>query len=317
MLKAESLDPLSPNHIAQVARQLIFMNRFEEAEQRLQVLVDSYPDYVPATGFMSWVQGGLGDLDESIVWGQRYLEEDPGSPIPRFGMVQALVDMQDTQRLRSLAEQWEALNPDDPIALTARVYLAMLQTRYDAMQELSSVALEPLGPNAPDLKIEYAWAFTYDGDYPAALQAWKQAAPDLFDGPRRTDAMPMFADLACVVADVARRSGEPKLADALALEAQRFITEDLPRYQRLATESANLAYCLAYAGEFDAALDQLESKLRNRVFDFWFEPRMLELFEPVWGDPRFESIMQGFEDEMARQRANLDRLELAEEATGP
>ena len=316
--RAEALDPLSPNHIAQVARQLIFMNRFDEAEQRLQVLVDSYPDYVPATGFMAWTKGGQGHLDESIAWNQRYLEQDPGSPIPRFATVQALVPLGDTERLMAFAEAWEARNPNDPIALTARVYVAMLEGRYDAMRELaSSEEDERLGPNAPDLHFEFAWSYTYGRDYAAAFQAWQEVAPELFDESERGNAIRRFADVACAIADVARRSGEPELADTLASEARMFIVEELPRYQRLAGENANLAYCLAYAGEFDAALDQLESKLRNRHYDFWFEPRLLELFEPVWGDARFQSIMQGFEDEMVRQRANLDRLEQAEEAAGP
>ncbi|MEE4174651.1 MAG: hypothetical protein V2I57_10410 [Xanthomonadales bacterium] len=314
--EAEALDPLSPNHIAQVARQLIFMNRFEEAEQRLQVLVASYPDYAPAVGFMGWVKGGRGHFDESVAWNQRYLEDDPGSPIPRFGMANALVQLQDTDRLETVARQWEARNPTDPVSRWARMQLAMLEGRYGAMGELASQMLEPLGPNAPDFEIEYALSHTYAGDYPAALQAWQQAAPELFDESQRPEAVRQFADLACVIADVARRSGEPDFADSLASEAQSYITEELVNYQRLAPEEANLAYCLAYDGDFDAALDLLESKLRNRHFGFWFEPRRIELFEPVWGSPRFESIMQAFEDEMARQRANLDRLE-QEEATGP
>ena len=96
------------------------------------------------------------------------------------------------------------------------------------------------------------------------------------------------------------------------------IVEEMPSYMEHAAFWGKLAYCRAYQGDFDGAMEQLEINLRHRHYDFWWEPRRLELFAPLRGDARFESVMQAFEDEMARQRASLDRMDAeADGATGP
>ena len=104
---------------------------------------------------------------------------------------------------------------------------------------------------------------------------------------------------------------------ALATDAKEFITQELPRYMEHAGSTSNLGYCYATLGEYDLALNQLETRLRNRQYNFWWQPQLLEMFDPLQGDPRFEDLMQAFEDEMARQRANLDRLLAAENPEVP
>jgi hypothetical protein len=182
--------------------------------------------------------------------------------------------------------------------------LAQLDGRYDA-------ALENLRglTNIPgwDFEVDRAYLHTYKRDYEAALQAWQIATPALFDEKTRDTVVALFPTDACVVADVARRVGEAEWAEALAQQVRDYVREDLPRYRQHA--ALELTLCHATLGDYEAALAQLETNLRHRHFDFWWEPRLLEMFDPLRGNPRFENVMQAFEDEMARQRANLDRLE--------
>jgi len=317
--KAEELDPLSPHIRAQVARQLIFMGRFDEAEAQLRVVLASHPDFAPAKGFMSWLMVGRGDLDQSIVWARSYLAEDPGVDFPKLGWAMSLLHLQDRERLLALAQAAADEDPDAPLVDLANRFVALLDRRYDAVVELAGGAVPRRGgPIDLDVEFEIAFANTYAADYPAAFQAWQKAVPGFFEESERARAMRTTPDLACVVADVARRVGEVEFGDTLAREAVRFATEELPRYLEHAAHRANVAYCLAYQGDLDGAVEQLEINLRHRHYDFWWEPRRLELFAPLWGDPRFETVMQAFEDEMARQRASLDRMDAETGgATGP
>lgn len=311
--RAVEVDPLSPHFRGQLARQYLFMNRWEEADQQLQVILDSMPDYAPVRGFMSWKSGAQGDLDEAALWSMRYIDVDRRTDFGRMTLVWTLGELQDRERLAQLRDNWVPMNDKDMTVRAAEMMIARIDGRYAAALENDT---ELGGPgNRPG--IERAWLNTYQRRYSQALDDWARVAPELFDDEQRQAAVRRNFDIGCVVADVMRHRGEEARADQLASAVMAHITEELPRYQEHADWSGNLAYCHAYQGDFGAALDQLESNLRNRHFGGWWRPRALELFDPLKGDARYESLMRAFEDEMARQRASLDRLEQAEKGAGP
>lgn len=309
--RAVELDPLSPHNRSQLARQLLMMNRWEEASDQLQIVLESTPGFASARGFMSWATGALGDLDESVIWSARYFELDPNTGFAIIPALQALGELQDRERLTRMRDAWIANGEQGEALRAAEMLLAMLDGSYEAALEIDA----NLG-GGPGYRpgIERAWLHTYRRDYAQALEHWRKVAPSLFDDTQRAYALRRNADIGCVVADALRRQGEQVRADALVSDVMAFVTDELPRYQKHADWTGNLAYCHAYAGDFEAALDQLESNFRNRHFFFWWQSRQLELFDPLKGDPRYEALMQAFEDEMTRQRDNLDRLEQAEEA---
>jgi hypothetical protein len=39
--------------------------------------------------------------------------------------------------------------------------------------------------------------------------------------------------------------------------------------------------------------------------------RQMPLYEPLWGNPRFEAAMQKIQDDIAMQRANLEKMQTA------
>ena len=103
--------------------------------------------------------------------------------------------------------------------------------------------------------------------------------------------------------------GNVEFGRSLANETVTYIKDELPQFVEFAGRDGNIAYCHATLGDYDRALHQLESHYQDRFFPFWWEPRLLEMFDPLNGDPRYEDLMQAFENEMARQRAMLDRLD--------
>jgi len=312
--KAVELDPLGPNPRSQLARQLLMMNRSDEAERQLRLVMETNPEYAPALGFMAWATARRGDLDESLGWSSRYLSLDPRSGPGLGSRVDALTTLRDRERLESTLARWQSTNPDNPASNFLSLRLALMDRRFGAaLEQLSAL---PDAPGLFDAEARRALIHTYAREYDPAMASWRQAAPGLWEESARKETLVAFARDACVIADVARRVGEDEWAEGLAREARDYIMEERSRYMEHAAGQANLAYCHAVLGDYEAALSQLETNLRHRHFDSWWEPRYLELFDPLSGDRRFEDLMQAFEDEMARQRASLDRIDRPE-ATGP
>ncbi len=311
--RAVELDPLSPHLRSQLARQLLMMTRFDEARGQLQIVIDTNPDFASARGFMAWATGASGDFDKAALWAASYFKIDPNTGFASIGMLQNLAQLRDRERLIRIRDEWADEGGQEMAVRVAEQLIAEIDGRYEAALEIDAEA-----GGGPGYRpgIQRAWLNTYLRNYPEALTQWRHVAPGLFDEARREEALPRHSDIGCVVADVLRRLGEQAQADALATDVRTYVTEELPRYQEQAAWVANLAYCHAYLGDFEAALDQLETNFRNRHLAMWWQVRELELFDPLKGDPRFESLMQAFEDELARQRANLDRLQEAEGAPG-
>jgi tetratricopeptide (TPR) repeat protein len=270
------------------------------------MVLESNPDYAPAYGFMSWATGAQGDLDESFLWSERYIRLDPQSGFPRHEVPMTLVHLQDRERLEELRDRWREEGVEASRIAFASQMLALLDRRFDAMLEINRSLRKTPGF---DPEVEQAFTYTYARNYPAAFEAWRAVAPELFEAGDRRQAIARHAENACVIADVAGRIGEVEWAQTLAREVRDYILLELPQYQAHAASNSNLAYCHATLGDFEAATDQLETNLRHRHFTYWWELRQLEMFDPLRGEPRFENVMQAFEDEMARQRARLDRLE--------
>ncbi len=55
----------------------------------------------------------------------------------------------------------------------------------------------------------------------------------------------------------------------------------------------------------DRALEVMATLYEHHHYQAWWEPRYLEYYDPLRGDPRFETIMENFSNEMARQRESL------------
>ena len=133
--------------------------------------------------------------------------------------------------------------------------------------------------------------------------------PGFFAAETQYEAVREAPDIACLVGYTLLRTGDEALGRSLIEQAMTYGTVELPKYVRHAPQVINLHHCHAIRGDFEAALAVMESFLAHGHYDAWREPRLLEYFQPLHGDSRFEALMQRVEDEMARQRANLAQLE--------
>jgi hypothetical protein len=114
---------------------------------------------------------------------------------------------------------------------------------------------------------------------------------------------------ACVIGYIMTRTGEEQKGRKLIKDTTKHITDVLSRYVKDTDESDELIYCLAVLGEHELALTHLEERWAQGRYEFWWEPELLEFFDPLRGEPRFEAALAGVEAEMTRQRESLRRLE--------
>ena len=63
--------------------------------------------------------------------------------------------------------------------------------------------------------------------------------------------------------------------------------------------------CLLELGQTEAALAAIETRVSHGHLGGWWLWRRWPSYEPLRGDPRFEALMDGVEQNMAAQRARL------------
>ena len=314
--KAVELDPLAPIYRHQVARHYMFAGRFAEAEAELRELLEVDPAFFPAVGFMAQATAAQGRFDESVLWSRRALESDPNSPFPYFGEMGAYITLRDAPRMRAVMSRIDRLEspPFPSLPAMAEVGLAMIEERWDAaLESLERVETIPFAFDPEEVR---SYLHAYKRDYPAARASQERANPGFFALESQGQQLKDDVGDACFAGFLLLRTGSVELGQALLDRTLAFIDEELPRYAADPEQWGRRSHCLAIRGRYDEALAVITRSFDRGNFEGWREYRALEYFEPLYGDPRFESLMTRVEDEMARQRASLDRLE-AEEATGP
>ncbi len=312
--KALSLDPLSPLYRHQVARFLVMLGRFEEADRELAVVNESDPEFFPALSWRGITQGALGNLDHAVVWARRSGLADPDSAFGQLNVLFHLIDLRDRDRLVALRDSIAEQTPDAPLLSNLDLALAIMEGRYaGALEILDAVRGTPTLIPVPIVEANiHAWM----GQWQKMREIWEELDPRFFDLASQEAAIRETPGPACILGYAMLRTGDPELGRALIDQTIQFGTVELPRYQRHAADRMSLHYCYAALGDQESALGMMATMLEHRHFQSWWEPPRLEFFQPLVGDPRFEALMDAFDAEMARQRANLDRLE-AEAVAGP
>ena len=312
--KAVSLDPLSPLYRHQVGRFLIMRGRFEEADRELALITQSDPDFFPGLSWRGIAQGAMGNFDQAVVWTRQSRLADPDSFFGDANLLFNLVDLQDHQRLEALRESLRRDNPESPILPYVEASMAGMDGRLAAALEIVG-AIDPsrafIPPQFFALRI-HAWL----GDWETVRAIEEQMNPEFFDRVQQPAAVAAGGGNACIIGYALIRTGDPELGKALIDEAIRHATVVLPQHVRHAANLMSLHHCYAALGDTESALSMLATLVDHRHYQTWWELPRLEYFQPLVGDPRFESLLGEIDAEMARQRANLDRID-QDEVTGP
>jgi len=309
LLQALELDPLSSIIQTTLSAHYQQMGRYEEAEQVLDRLAQMDPDFVNAYTQRAELAAARGHIDEQIRWLWKSAEADPGRLTFYIPLMWAYVDIGDIEPLEEIKSRMAAINDQHALLGVADLVSSVYAGNFEAALESGRWAYERMGA-PPFFNTFFGYLNFAKRDYPAALEAFETAIPGLFDRTQWSTTVAGRPDDGCVVGWIMERAGDAKVGAELVRISLDYMEQDLPRYVRHA-DRYWIDVCYLATGQPDKALAAIEERLDDRHYDGWFWLRKLPVYEPLWGDPRFEAAMQKVQDEMAVQRANLAQSETA------
>jgi TolB-like protein len=307
--KALELDPLSSIVRSNLAGRYILMGRYVEAERQLERLEEIDPGFVQAFSTHADLAYERGRFDEQIRWLLKSAEADPGRLTHYIPLMWAYVSIDYIEPLEDIKRRMAAISGENALVGVADLIINLHAGNYDAALEAGRWAYQRMG-RPPFFNTFFGYTNALKGDYETALQAFEVSMPDLFDRARWSRAVGERADDGCFVGWLMLRAGDPAMGEDLIRASLDYLEHELPRYIQHA-DRHSVAACHMALGHTDRALAAIETRVEHGHYGQWWIYRKSKVFEPLWGDPRFEAALQKIQDEIAVQRANLEGLSVA------
>jgi TolB-like protein len=308
-LKAVELDPLSSIARVSLADSYRALGQYGEAEAELQRLLELDPGFAPAYSAMGELMYVTGRFPEEVGWRKRGLELDPG----RVGEMMALaITYLELGHDEGLAELRERMGDAGGQSFYIG-FIDVLSNLFAGNDAGTREALQWLTPRLqgnPAFAVIAAQVFSVLGDYPAARAALLSAEPGLLDPASWPAFIQVYKDQACMAGWVLMRTGDEQSGQGLLAQGVEYLDGALPQYIE-DPYRYSAAPCHIALGSRESALAALEASFAHGRYGAWQLLRRWPLYEPLWGDPRFEAALQQAEQTAARQREEVVRMEAA------
>jgi tetratricopeptide (TPR) repeat protein len=307
--KAIELDPLSSIARAERIGTLMGLGRYAEVEAGINALLEFDPEFPAAFRLMSYLKNQTGQFDEAVRWLMKSAELDPGRMNTQLDLMWAYLDLDYIKGVALVKSEMEALDSQHVALGMADMMTAVHQSNYDSALESARWSYNAMG-QPPWFQTILAYINTLGGNNAAALEHMRRAKPEYFDRSTWRKAMQSALGESCIISWLLTVNGDAEMGTELAQTAISYMTEELPRYIDHADRYGGTA-CYLVLGDMDNALAAIETNMgpEHRHYGGWWFLRRSPTFEPLWGDPRFETVMANVEAEMTLQRQRVEEMQ--------
>ena len=289
-LKARDLDPMNLSRYLDLGHFYGISNRLDEARSVTEQIRDRFSG-VDAYMALARIHELMGELDVGIAWALKAREADPGNQEASWQVAELYARLGDLES----AQRFEDIDSSFGVLYWAR--------RYEDMIELGEELVFDQ-PNQIQIWYGLARAYAATGRYDQAiyvLQANGLPENALVDA-RRANGLEALTTLA----DVLYQSGEFERAR----EHAAWLNEHFSLLSETGAGDSwwpNLyqACTLAILGEEQQAIEVLE-RVENSIGLLWY-PVLVDApcFQRFATDPRYQTIVENYEDRLASLRARL------------
>jgi len=303
--KAAELDPLSPaiqNQVISVLRQL---GHLAEAEQRLSRLIEQDPGFAASYEEMADIKYELGQFDESIRWLHKAQSLDAGN----IGLVMRemwpQMSIGNTAELDQLLARMEVMDPDSSTLSFMEIFINLYKGNFDAALEAAALFHQKTGYR-PGGKFPQAVVNTYLNNQKAAREITEDILPFYFDTRTFQKGLDSRPDAACSVAWSLAHTGDEALGVELARQAVEYFENSLPA----STDDISIGPCYMLLDQPEQALTLMENDVKDGNIGGWWLEFKHPAYELLRHDPRFIAAEAEIQSMIARQRKNLQQLNL-------
>ena len=315
---AWELDPVSIKNISGLARIYEARREMYKALELLARIRQLDPSNPLGIGPVAGPYVSIGNLVEGIRWLFKAMAKDPEDSDLTNWVVRTYIDLGDLNRARqwlSWAEQSQNLNP---MTLTDRAILDVIEGNADAATELGRQTLENNSFNrwgSETVAVRTLLIEAIDqGRTDRALELLRQVQPELFETAPTINGG--NAVQAIDTAHLLQLAGQNEMASRLlqavlaAYEVPYAITDDWLRTGK--------AQALALLGKKQAALEELQQQVDNGWRHLWrWDTKLNPNFESLGEEPAFLAIIEFLGADMARQLEDVRAMETAGEIPLP
>jgi TolB-like protein/cytochrome c-type biogenesis protein CcmH/NrfG len=305
--KAEELDPMSPEIQTEIGEQLQQLGRYESAEQQLRRVIQLNPDFVSAYGVMASLMQDTGRFDEQMLWLKRAEKLDPGNIQRYMQQAWALLDMDDRNGMSMVREKMLEIDDQHFSVGLLEAIDSISQGRYESAIESGRWVEKQIG-DIPNFQDFFGWTYVFNGEYAKARDAFAVAYPEYFDRETWRKGLEKSPYIGCYLAWVSQRANAGDPMTELVNISLAYLENELPLYIDHA-DRYNDGACYMMTGDHEKALEALETGVAHGHYTQWWLFFKTPIFEPLFGDPRFEALLQQVRDQAAQQRANWASME--------